>query len=105
VAFLDFFDRLPGKLHPAFQDLSSYNRELLHFAGSLALIAIAEFLRGYLHPLSPAFIGLALVSWMTYQEFHLHPKKYGQSLVKGIIDWLVWCAPFAAYLTYLALWE
>ncbi len=86
-------------------DLQAYSsslyfiwREVCHIVGSVALIVVSYVLSVWIgHDVKP-IIFVALLVWMTYQEFVLHPRKYGQKLSKGIIDWLAWVAPFAIYL-------
>ena len=45
-------------------------------------------------------MGAAIVA-LCLQEFMLHPKRYGQSTSKGIIDMLTWITPM---LIYVAFW-
>lgn len=77
-------------------------RQAFHFAGSILVIVIATLL-------SDRFLGseVALyvllfmaIAALTYQEFYLHPRRYGQHIRKGALDWLVWVTPILVYLFY-----
>jgi len=74
-------------------------RELFHFAGSVILIMSAAMI-------SKTFFGsetaLYVLLWtaiaaLSFQEFYVHPKKYGQHVRKGVIDWFTWVVPIALY--------
>lgn len=75
-------------------------REAFHFAGSVIFIAAAAVLSKLFLGSDQALYVLsgAAILAIAYQEFYLHPKWYGQRLQKGILDWVTWVAPIAAYL-------
>lgn len=47
-------------------------------------------------------MGAAILA-LFIQEFHSHPKRYGQSRQKGIIDWLTWVIPMVLYISLQTL--
>jgi len=49
-----------------------------------------------------ALMGAAIVA-LCLQEFLLHPKRYGQSTRKGIIDIVTWVTPMLIYVAFLIL--
>jgi hypothetical protein len=75
-------------------------RELFHFFGSIFLIVIATLLSQRLFGSTIALYILlyAAIVALSYQEFYLHPKRYGQHFKKGVVDWLVWVIPISIYL-------
>jgi hypothetical protein len=74
-------------------------RELFHFIGSLLFIVFSTLVAKDLFGSDIALYVLlaAAVLALSYQEFYLHPKSYGQHARKGVTDWLVWVAPMVAY--------
>jgi hypothetical protein len=75
-------------------------REFFHFVGSVLFIVLAT-------EVSKAFFGgdtaLYMLLWaaifaLAFQEFYVHPRRYGQLLHKGIADWLVWVVPMILYI-------
>jgi len=73
-------------------------RELFHFLAALFFIALAAGLEKLFKSSTLVFIILgAVVLWITFQEFYLHPTFYDQKFVKGLVDWLVWIIPIAIY--------
>lgn len=75
-------------------------RETFHFLGSLLFIVFSTLIARKLFGSDAAlYVLLALaVMALSYQEFYLHPKTFGQHVRKGITDWLVWVVPMAIYL-------
>lgn len=89
-------------LHKLGYKLTLY-REVFHFVGSVLFIAIATFIsRVFLGGDSALYtLFAAAVIALAYQEFYVHPKIYDQHPQKGVLDWMVWVAPMAAYLLLL----
>ena len=79
----------------------TFYREVFHFLGSLLFIVFSTLVAKDLFGSDIALYVLlgAAVLALSYQEFYLHPKAYGQHPRKGMTDWLVWVAPMVAYLT------
>lgn len=76
-------------------------RELFHFLGALFCIGIAIALeRLFKTPAAGLILLGAVVLWITFQEFYLHPTFYDQKFIKGMIDWLVWIVPIALFLFF-----
>ncbi len=77
-------------------------RQLFHFFGSILFIflatVIAEKFLGSDTALYVLFFAAILA--LTFQEFYLHPRQYGQHLQKGIADWLAWVTPMALYIFF-----
>ncbi|MBP9710905.1 MAG: hypothetical protein KBD50_01435 [Candidatus Pacebacteria bacterium] len=75
-------------------------RQTFHFIGSLLFIVFATLISQDLFGSEAALYALlcmAIIA-LTYQEFYLHPRKYGQRVKKGVIDWCVWIAPMLVYI-------
>ncbi len=81
--------------------LSLY-REIFHLVGSILFIFLATLI-------SKTFFGsdvalyilfFAAIAALSYQEFYLHPKRYGQHIKKGVVDWLTWVMPVVIYLLH-----
>lgn len=73
-------------------------RELFHVLGALCCIGVAIGLEKLFHSKIPASLFLGtVIAWITFQEWYLHPTFYDQTLIKGLIDWLVWVVPIALY--------
>lgn len=72
-------------------------REACHLVGSFSLLGISVLLAAFSKLPVPALIFAALGLWMAYQEFYLHPRIYGQKILKGALDWSAWMLPFALY--------
>ena len=79
--------------------LSLY-RETFHFAGSLLFIVLATLVsKDFLGSEMALYVLLyAAIAALTYQEFYVHPKRYGQHLKKGIVDWSFWVLPMLFFL-------
>jgi hypothetical protein len=41
------------------------------------------------------------IAVMSFQEFYLHPRYYGQLWRKSVADWTVWILPIGFYLLTL----
>lgn len=105
MSFLSTIEQIPDRLLPGL-DAKSYPlyvcwREVCHIFGSLILLGISHLLFTYSLYNIPVVVFLILLAWMTYQEFYLHPKLYGQKLWKGILDWLSWVVPFTLYFIFI----
>ena len=63
-------------------------RETFHFTGSLLFIFLAAWLsKNFFGSEGALYVLLAsAIVALSYQEFYLHPKRYGQHLRKGIAD-------------------
>jgi len=79
--------------------LSLY-RGVFHFIGSILFIFLATLISKTFFGSETALYVLfcAAIAALTYQEFYLHPKRYGQHLKKGVADWLTWVIPVVIYL-------
>lgn len=75
-------------------------RELFHFLGSVLFIAFATLVSKDLFGSEAALYVLffAAIIALSYQEFYLHPRTYGQHPAKGVADWLAWVMPMIIYL-------
>jgi hypothetical protein len=75
-------------------------RETFHFLGSLLFIIFATVVARDLFGSETALYVLlaAAVLALTFQEFYVHPRSYGQHTKKGITDWSVWVVPMVIYL-------
>jgi len=80
----------------------TFYREVFHFIGSIMFIFFAALLSQSLFGSGVALYTLlvAAVLALSYQEFYLHPRTYGQHVRKGVTDWLVWVVPMIAYVLY-----
>ena len=85
------FDRLGYKL--------VLYRGTFHFFGSVVFIVLATLVSKELFGSERALYVLliAAVAALSFQEFYLHPKWYAQPVGKGVLDWLTWVVPIAAY--------
>jgi hypothetical protein len=79
-------------------------RETFHFLGSLIFMVVSTLVARDLFGSDAALYVLLIIAVMalSFQEFYLHPKTYGQHAGKGVADWLVWVVPIAVYFTFLA---
>jgi hypothetical protein len=77
-------------------------REVFHFIGSIIFIAGSTLLSNNLFGSEAALYALfiAAVLALSYQEFYLHPRRFGQHAGKGVVDWLVWVIPMVLYLSF-----
>lgn len=75
-------------------------RQACHLFGALLLIVVSTFIAKELLGSEAALyvvLGLAVAA-ISFQEFYLHPKYYGQLWRKSIADWAVWVTPIALFL-------
>ncbi len=74
-------------------------RQVCHLLGALALIVVTTLLTQEVFGSEKALYGLLALAVMgvTFQEFYLHPKYYGQLWRKSVADWFVWVAPIALF--------
>jgi len=74
-------------------------RETFHFIGSILFIMSATFLsKNFFGSEAALYVLLwTAIAALSFQEFYVHPKKYGQRAKKGVIDWLTWVVPIALY--------
>lgn len=75
-------------------------REMCHVVGAGIFIgvstAVSQFFWGSNAGLPVLFItGVIAVS---FQEFYLHPRHYGQDFSKSVVDWTSWVAPLGVYI-------
>ncbi len=75
-------------------------RQVFHFIGSVLVIVLAtELSRDFFGSETALYVLLfTAIAALTYQEFYVHPKRYGQRFRKGLIDWSVWVVPMMVYL-------
>lgn len=75
-------------------------RQLCHLLGALALIVVSTVVaKEFLGSEAALYVVLALaILFISFQEFYLHPKYYGQLWRKSVADWMVWVAPIALFL-------
>ncbi|OGG41752.1 hypothetical protein A2837_00860 [Candidatus Kaiserbacteria bacterium RIFCSPHIGHO2_01_FULL_46_22] len=76
-------------------------RATFHFLGAVLFIIFAALISQKLLGSEAALyvlLGAAIVA-LFLQEFHFHPKRYGQSRQKGVIDWLTWVIPMVVYIS------
>ena len=75
-------------------------RQTFHFAGSIIFIVLATFLAKNFFGSEVAlyFLLYTAIVALNFQEFYLHPKRYGQHLKKGVIDWSFWVLPILFYI-------
>lgn len=75
-------------------------RQLCHLLGALALIVVSTIIaKEFLGSEAALYVVLLLaVLFISFQEFYLHPKYYGQLWRKSVADWMVWVAPIAVFL-------
>lgn len=78
-------------------------RQIFHLAGSiLFLISAAYVSQSFFRNEEALYVfTLAAALFITYQEFYLHRKIYRQLWRKGVVDWLAWCGPMAAYVFFI----
>lgn len=77
-------------------------RQACHLAGAVTLIIVTTLIAQDLFGSQIAlYLLLALaVAGVSFQEFYLHPKYYGQLWRKSIADWMVWVTPIAIFLLF-----
>lgn len=77
-------------------------RQACHLAGALLLIVVSTLLaKEWFGSEIALYALLALaVLLVTFQEFYLHPKYYGQLWKKSVADWMVWVTPIATFVLF-----
>ncbi|HEX5774816.1 MAG TPA: hypothetical protein VFY28_02555 [Candidatus Paceibacterota bacterium] len=77
-------------------------RQACHLAGAITLIILATLLAQRWFGSDAALYGLlaAAIAAVTFQEFYLHPKYYGQLWRKSVADWMVWVTPIVLFLLF-----
>ena len=75
-------------------------RATFHLVGSIVFIILIALLSKKLFGSDSALYVLlcATILALSFQEFYLHPKLYGQHFKKGVADLLAWVAPMVFYL-------
>ena len=75
-------------------------RQACHLVGAIILIVISTVLaKEVLGSEAALYVVLALaILAISFQEFYLHPKYYGQLWRKSVADWAVWVTPIALFL-------
>lgn len=76
-----------------------------HLFGSILLMVSLTVIAQRLFGTDTAlFVLMGLsVTALLFQEFVLHPKRYGQSTRKGVFDIVTWVAPMVAYVAFFVL--
>ncbi len=79
----------------------TFYRASFHLLGAVLFIIFATLLSQKLFGSDRALYVLMATAIVVLfiQEFHLHPKRYGQSRQKGVVDWLTWVIPMVTYLS------
>ncbi len=79
-------------------------RETFHFVGSLLFMVFATLVARDLFGSDAALYVLLVLAVLalSFQEFYVHPRTFGQHARKGVTDWLVWVGPMAIYAFLLA---
>lgn len=79
-------------------------RETFHFVGSLLFMVFATLVARDLFGSDAALYVLLVLAVLalSFQEFYVHPKNFGQHAQKGVMDWLAWVGPMAIYALLLA---
>lgn len=80
-------------------------RGVWHLFGSIIFLVGVTLLANHLFGNLVALYALmaAAIIALCLQEFLLHPKRYGQSTRKGIIDMVTWMTPMVIYLAFWVL--
>lgn len=79
-------------------------RSVWHFIGALFLVLTITYINEWLFGTAVAFytlIAIAIVA-LLLQEFLLHPRRYGQSFSKGVVDVCTWVIPIMLYTQLLS---
>lgn len=79
-------------------------RATFHFIGSVLFIIFSALLARELFNSEIALYVLiaAAIAVLSYQEFYIHPRQYGQLRQKGVADWFTWVLPMVAYLALVS---
>ena len=77
-------------------------REAFHFVGAILFITSAALVSRVVFGSDMALYVLlfAAIIALTYQEFYVHPRKYGQRTQKGITDWFTWVIPMMLFMFF-----
>ena len=89
----------PGKMHYRI----IFYRGAWHLVGSILSIIAITFIANNVFGTEAALyilLGAAIIA-LCLQEFLSHPKRYNQSLQKGIFDVVTWVTPAILYLAFL----
>lgn len=74
-------------------------RQVCHLFGAIMLIVVSTVIaKEVLGSEAALYVVLALaILAISFQEFYLHPKYYGQLWRKSVTDWAVWVTPIALF--------
>lgn len=74
-------------------------RQFYHFIGSLLFISFATYFSHHFfgNDVALPVLFIAAVIAISFQEFYVHPRHYGQRLPKSVIDWASWIVPIGIY--------
>ncbi len=75
-------------------------RQCCHLLGAVLLITVVTLVSKDVFGSDAALytlLALAIIA-VSFQEFYLHPRYYGQLWRKSVADWIVWVAPIAIFL-------
>lgn len=77
-------------------------REVFHFVGAILFITSSALVSRVFFGSDTALYVLlfAAIVALTYQEFYVHSRKYGQRTQKGITDWITWVVPMMLFLFF-----
>jgi hypothetical protein len=72
-----------------------------HFLGAVLFIIFSAIVSKKLlgSEIALYILLVAAIVALFIQEFHSHPKRYGQSKQKGWLDWLTWTIPMLVYIS------
>lgn len=75
-------------------------RESFHFIGAVLFMVCAGLVSKIFFGNDMALYVLltSAILALSFQEFYVHPRKYGQRTQKGVADWFVWVIPMFMYL-------
>ncbi len=75
-------------------------RQACHLIGALMLIIVSTLVAQDVFGSAIALYTLLSLAMLgvTFQEFYLHPKYYGQLWKKSLADWAVWVSPIAFFI-------
>lgn len=77
-------------------------RETFHFLGAILFITSAGLVSKVFFGSDVALyvlLGAAIIA-LSFQEFYIQPKRYGQRTQKGVTDMFTWIIPMMAYLFF-----
>lgn len=77
-------------------------RQIFHFIGSILFIIFATLVSKEIFgsEVSLYFLLVTAIVALTYQEFYVHPRRYGQRIRKSLLDWFFWVIPMLVYIFY-----